>query len=40
MNVSRTIFTRIYNKVLKPIAKSFVEAEAIEMEGGNYPHEK
>jgi len=36
MNVSRPTFTRIYNKALKQIAKSFVEGKAIEFEGGNY----
>jgi predicted DNA-binding protein (UPF0251 family) len=36
MNVSRPTFTRIYNKALKQIAKSFVEGKAIEIEGGNY----
>jgi uncharacterized protein len=36
MNVSRPTFTRIYNKALKIIAKAFVEAKAIAIEGGNY----
>jgi uncharacterized protein len=36
MNVSRPTFTRIYNKALKTIAKAFVEAKAISIEGGNY----
>jgi uncharacterized protein len=40
MNVSRPTFTRIYNKALKQIAKSFVEGKAIEIEGGNYLLEK
>jgi predicted DNA-binding protein (UPF0251 family) len=40
MNVSRPTFTRIYNKALKQIAKSFVEGKAIEIEGGNYFLEK
>lgn len=40
MNVSRPTFTRIYNKALKQIAKSFVEGKAIEIEGGNYQLEK
>ena len=40
MNVSRPTFTRIYNKALKQIAKSFVEGKAIEIEGGNYQFEK
>jgi predicted DNA-binding protein (UPF0251 family) len=40
MNVSRPTFTRIYNKALKLIAKSFVEGKAIEIEGGNYHLEK
>jgi predicted DNA-binding protein (UPF0251 family) len=39
MNVSRPTFTRIYNKALKQIAKSFVEGKAIEIEGGNYQFE-
>ncbi len=40
MNVSRPTFTRIYNKALKQIARSFVEGKAIEIEGGNYELEK
>jgi predicted DNA-binding protein (UPF0251 family) len=40
MNVSRPTFTRIYNRALKLIAKSFVEGKAIEIEGGNYKLEK
>ena len=40
MNVSRPTFTRIYNKALKQIAKSFVEGKAIEFEGGNYELDK
>jgi len=40
MNVSRPTFTRIYNKALKQIAKSFVEGKPIEIEGGNYQLEK
>lgn len=40
MNVSRPTFTRIYNKALKLIAKSFVEGKAIEIEGGNYQFDK
>lgn len=40
MNISRPTFTRIYNKALKQIAKSFVEGKAIEIEGGNYFLEK
>jgi len=40
MNISRPTFTRIYNKALKLIAKSFVEGKAIEIEGGNYEFEK
>jgi uncharacterized protein len=39
MNVSRPTFTRIYNKALKLIAKSFVEGKAIEIEGGNFEFE-
>ena len=33
MNISRPTFTRIYNRALKQIAKSFVEGKAIEMKG-------
>ena len=40
MNISRPTFTRIYNKALKLIAKSFVEGKAIEIEGGNYHLDK
>jgi len=40
MAVSRPTFTRIYNKALKQIAKSFVEGIPIEIEGGNYKLEK
>jgi uncharacterized protein len=40
MNVSRPTFTRIYNRALKLIAKSFVEGKAIEIEGGNYKLDK
>lgn len=40
MNISRPTFTRIYNRALKQIAKSFVEGKAIEIEGGNYKLEK
>jgi predicted DNA-binding protein (UPF0251 family) len=40
MNISRPTFTRIYNKALKLIAKSFVEGKAIEIEGGNYQFDK
>jgi PHP family Zn ribbon phosphoesterase len=36
MNVSRPTFTRIYNRALKTIARSFVEGKALEIEGGNY----
>ncbi|HKK41888.1 MAG TPA: DUF134 domain-containing protein [Bacteroidales bacterium] len=36
MNISRPTFTRIYNRALKQIAKSFVEGKAIEIEGGDY----
>jgi uncharacterized protein len=36
MNVSRPTFTRIYNKALKQIAKSFIEGKVIEIGGGNY----
>jgi len=40
MNISRPTFTRIYNRALKLIAKSFVEGKAIEIEGGNYQFDK
>jgi predicted DNA-binding protein (UPF0251 family) len=40
MNISRPTFTRIYNRALKQIAKSFVEGKAIEIEGGNYHLDK
>jgi uncharacterized protein len=40
MNISRPTFTRIYNKALKQIAKSFVEGKAIIIEGGNYELDK
>lgn len=40
MNVSRPTFTRIYNRALKLIAKSFVEGKAIEIVGGNYQLDK
>lgn len=40
MSISRPTFTRIYNRALKLIAKSFVEGKAIEIEGGNYYMEK
>jgi predicted DNA-binding protein (UPF0251 family) len=40
MNVSRPTFTRIYNKALRQIAKSFIEGTAIEIEGGNYELDK
>ena len=40
MNVSRPTFTRIYNKALQLIAKSFVEGKGLEIEGGNYELEK
>jgi uncharacterized protein len=40
MNVSRPTFTRIYNKALKQIAKSFVEGKAVIIEGGNYELDK
>lgn len=36
MNISRPTFTRIYNRALKVIAKSFVEGKAVNIEGGNY----
>jgi uncharacterized protein len=40
MNISRPTFTRIYNRALKLIAKSFVEGKALEIEGGNYQLDK
>jgi predicted DNA-binding protein (UPF0251 family) len=40
MNISRPTFTRIYNRALKLIAKSFVEGRAIEIAGGNYQFDK
>jgi predicted DNA-binding protein (UPF0251 family) len=40
MNISRPTFTRIYNRALKLIAKSFVEGRAINIEGGNYQFDK
>lgn len=40
MNVSRPTFTRIYNKALALIAKSFVEGKSLEIEGGDYQLDK
>ena len=40
MNVSRPTFTRIYNKALKTIAKSFVEGKTIEIQGGNFEFDR
>lgn len=40
MNVSRPTFTRIYNKALNLIAKSFVEGKAIEIQGGNFEFDR
>lgn len=40
MNISRPTFTRIYNKALKLIAKSFVEGKAIDIVGGNFQFDK
>ena len=40
MNISRPTFTRIYNRALKLIARSFVEGRAIDIEGGNYQLDK
>lgn len=40
MNISRPTFTRIYNRALKLIARSFVEGKSIEIEGGNYLFDK
>jgi len=39
MNVSRPTFTRIYNRALKQIAKSFIEGKTLEIQGGNYHFE-
>jgi len=36
MNISRPTFTRLYDKARKNIAKAFVEAKAIFIQGGNY----
>lgn len=36
MNVSRPTFTRIYEKARRTIAKAFVEAKTIFIEGGNF----
>lgn len=35
MNVSRPTFTRIYESARRKIAKAFVEARCIQIEGGN-----
>lgn len=40
MNVSRPTFTRIYNKALKIIAKSFIEGKALEIQGGNFEFDR
>jgi uncharacterized protein len=40
MNISRPTFTRIYNRALKQIARSFVEGRSIEIDGGNYQLDK
>ena len=40
MNISRPTFTRIYNRALKQVAKSFVECKALVIEGGNYEFDK
>ena len=40
INVSRPTFTRIYNKTINLIAKSFVEGKAIEIQGGNFEFDK
>lgn len=40
MNVSRPTFTRIYDRMLKKIAKSFVEGKSIRIEGGNVKFDK
>lgn len=40
MNISRPTFTRIYNKALKIIAKSFVEGKALEIQGGNFEFDR
>lgn len=36
MNISRPTFTRIYNRALNQIARSFVEGKTLTIEGGNY----
>lgn len=36
MNVSRTTFTRIYEKARRSIAKAFIEGKAIFIEGGDF----
>lgn len=40
MNISRPTFTRIYNRALKIIAKSFAEGKPVNIEGGNYQLDK
>lgn len=40
MNVSRPTFTRIYNRALIQIAKSFMEGKSLIIEGGNYESDK
>ncbi len=36
MDISRSTFTRLYDKARKGIAKAFVEGKAIIIHGGNY----
>lgn len=36
MNISRPTFTRLYNKARKTIAKAFIEAKAIIIQGGTF----
>jgi hypothetical protein len=40
MNISRPTFTRIYDKTLKLIAKSFIEGKVIDIVGGNFQFDK
>jgi predicted DNA-binding protein (UPF0251 family) len=40
MNVSGPTFTRIYNRALKLIARSFVEGKAMEIVGGNFEFDR
>lgn len=40
MSISRPTFTRIYNRALNQIARSFVEGKTLTFEGGHYSLEK